>query len=336
MAELKTLDLRPGGQTAHVWEGGDANAPTLLFLHPITGIPRWGAALESLAESFHVIAPYQPGWGPAKDDLPGVRDALDLVLFNVDLLNTMGVGSAHVVGVSIGGWIGAEIAAIRPDAVQSLTLVNPLGLWSEQYPGEDAFAQHPGFPTAVLFSNPDKRTELLMADRDPMDAYVGELLDLRASAKFRFDDRNFNSVVDGDYILERPFFHAGFAVEVPDGLLVAVVRHAHTLTLEELAHEVRRLVSGAKAGSLGPEEVQGQTFTVSNIGAVGGGTGTPIIPYGTSAILSVGRAEPTPVVVEDRIEIVRQFPLSLSYDHRLIDGALGRRFLDAVVEALES
>ena len=184
MAELKTLDLRPGGQTAHVWEGGDPGAPALLFLHPVTGIPRWGDALESLAANFHVIAPYQPGWGPAKDDLPGVRDGLDLVLFNVDLLNTLGVGSAHVVGVSIGAWIGAEMAAIRPDAVQSLTLVNPLGLWSEQHPGEDMFAQHPGFPTAVLFSDPEKRTELLMADRDPLDAYVEELLDLRASAKF--------------------------------------------------------------------------------------------------------------------------------------------------------
>ena len=184
MAELTTLDLRPGGQTAHVWQGGDADAPALLFLHPITGIPRWGDALEALANDFHVIAPYQPGWGPAKDDLPGARDGLDLVLFNVDLLNTLGVDSAHVVGVSIGAWIAAEIAAIRPDAVQSLTLINPLGLWSEEHPGEDVFAQHPGFPTAVLFSNPDKRNELLMADRDPMDAYVTELLDLRASAKF--------------------------------------------------------------------------------------------------------------------------------------------------------
>ncbi len=184
MAELTTLDLTPGGQTAHVWQGGDPESPALLFLHPITGIPRWGDALEALSNYFRVIAPYQPGWGPAKDDLPGVRDALDLVLFNVDLLNTLGVGTAHVVGISIGGWIGAEIAAIRPDAVQSLTLVNPLGLWSESHPGEDPFAQHPGFPTAVLFSDPDKRAELLMADRDPMDAYVEELLDLRASAKF--------------------------------------------------------------------------------------------------------------------------------------------------------
>ncbi len=182
MPELSTLDLSPGGQTAHVWRGGEG--PPLLFLHPVTGIPRWGGAIAELANDFDVIAPYQPGWGPAKDDLPGVRDALDLVLFNVDLLNTVGVGSAHLVGVSIGAWIAAEIAAIRPDAVQSLTLINPLGLWSEEHPGEDMFAQHPGFPTAVLFSNPDQRTALLMADRDPLDAYVGELLDLRASAKF--------------------------------------------------------------------------------------------------------------------------------------------------------
>ena len=184
MPELTTLDLRPGGQTAHVWQGGDSDAPALLFLHPVTGIPRWGDALDALAADFRVIAPYQPGWGPAKDDLPGARDGLDLVLFNVDLLNTLGVDAAHVVGISIGAWIAAEIAAIRPDVVQSLTLVNPLGLWSEQHPGEDIFAQHPGFPTAVLFSDPDKRAELLMADRDPMDAYVTELLDLRASAKF--------------------------------------------------------------------------------------------------------------------------------------------------------
>ncbi len=184
MAELSTLDLTPGGQTAHVWQGGDPLSPTLLFLHPVTGIPRWGGALEQLAQDFRVIAPYQPGWGPAKDDLPGVRDGLDLVLFNVDLLSTLQAGPAHVVGVSIGGWIGAEIAAIRPDAVQSLTLVNPLGIWSEQHQGEDIFAQHPGQPSAVLFSDPAKRAELLMADRDQLDAYVEELLDLRASAKF--------------------------------------------------------------------------------------------------------------------------------------------------------
>ncbi len=182
MAELQSITLSPTGQTAHLYEAGDG--PPLLLLHPVTGIPRWGELHETLSARFRVIAPFQPGWGPAKDDLPDVDNNLDLVLFNVDLLNTLGAERAHVAGVSIGAWIGAEIAAIRPDVVQSLTLVNPLGIWSEQHPGEDPFAQHPGWPTAVLFSDPELRAKLLLEGRDQLDAYVEELLDLRASAKF--------------------------------------------------------------------------------------------------------------------------------------------------------
>lgn len=145
----------------------------------------------------------------------------------------------------------------------------------------------------------------------------------------------FNSTVQGGELLERRFYDIGFAVDTPEGLMVAVVRDADRLPVEELAREVRRLVAGAKARTLHIDELRGQTFTVSNIGAAGGGQGTPIIPYGTSAILSVGRSEPRPVVRQTRIEIVAQFPLSLSYDHRIIDGTMGRRFMAAVIEALE-
>ena len=147
---------------------------------------------------------------------------------------------------------------------------------------------------------------------------------------------SFNAVVDGSDVIERRFYDIGFAVNTPEGLLVAVVRDADTLPIEQLAAEVRRLASGARERTLGVDELRGQTFTVSNIGAVGGGTGTPIIPYGTSAILSVGRAEPRAVVRDDAVVIARQFPLSLSYDHRIIDGAEGRRFMAAVIEALEA
>lgn len=147
---------------------------------------------------------------------------------------------------------------------------------------------------------------------------------------------SFNSAVEGGDIVERRFHDIGFAVDTPDGLVVAVVRDADSLPVEELASEVRRLAQGARERTLGADELRRQTFTVSNIGAVGGGLGTPIIPYSTSAILSVGRAEPRPVVRDDRIEIARQFPLSLSYDHRIIDGAEGRRFMAALIEALES
>lgn len=146
---------------------------------------------------------------------------------------------------------------------------------------------------------------------------------------------SFNAVVEGDDVCERHFYDIGFAVDTPDGLMVAAVHDADTLPIEELAVEVRRLVAGAMERTLGLDDLRGQTFTLSNIGAVGGGQGTPIIPYGTSAILSVGRSEARPVVRAGDIAIARQFPLSLSYDHRIIDGATGRRFMAALIEALE-
>jgi len=91
----------------------------------------------------------------------------------------------------------------------------------------------------------------------------------------------------------------------------------------------------ARQRTLVPDEVVGATFTVSNIGAVGGGFGTPIIPYGTTAILSVGRATDVPVVRRGAVAIAPMVPLSLSYDHRVIDGGLGRAFMRVLMENLE-
>ncbi|HEY7705023.1 MAG TPA: 2-oxo acid dehydrogenase subunit E2, partial [Acidimicrobiia bacterium] len=83
------------------------------------------------------------------------------------------------------------------------------------------------------------------------------------------------------------------------------------------------------------EQLSGQSFTVSNIGALGGGFGTPIVPYGTTAILSAGRAAEAPVAREGRVKVAPVMPLSLSYDHRVIDGGQGRRFMAMVLENLE-
>src|SRR5690606_4213819 len=99
--------------------------------------------------------------------------------------------------------------------------------------------------------------------------------------------------------------------------------------------EVRRLGEGARTRSLGVDELTGQTFTVSNIGAVGGGHGTPIVPYGTTANTSVGIAKPRHLGYGDGIVIAAVSALSLSYDHRVIDGAQGRRFMALVIENLE-
>lgn len=145
----------------------------------------------------------------------------------------------------------------------------------------------------------------------------------------------FNATLDGDDLVIHGAHDIGIAVDTPDGLLVAVIRDAASKGVLELSSEVRRLGEGARNRTLGVDELSGQTFTVSNIGAVGGGHGTPIVPPGTTAILSVGRAQQKPIVADGELVIAPVMPLSLSYDHRVIDGGLGRRFMAEVMENLE-
>ena len=145
----------------------------------------------------------------------------------------------------------------------------------------------------------------------------------------------FNAKLDGDDLIIHGSHHIGIAVDTADGLIVAVIRDAGPMGVLDVASEVGRLGTGARARSLAVDELGGQTFTISNIGAVGGGQGTPIIPYGTTAILSVGRAEDGVVAKGGEPVVVPVMPLSLSYDHRVIDGAQGRRFMELVIENLE-
>lgn len=144
-----------------------------------------------------------------------------------------------------------------------------------------------------------------------------------------------NASIDGDDLVYHAARDIGIAVDTPEGLMVAVIKGAEQKSVLELAAEVRRLGEGARERSLTPAELSGQTFTVSNIGAVGGGHGTPIVPYGTVAILSIGTARLRPVVYEEDLAIAPVMPLSLSYDHRVIDGAVGRRFTALLLENLE-
>ena len=146
----------------------------------------------------------------------------------------------------------------------------------------------------------------------------------------------FNANFDGTALAISEGAHIGIAVNTAAGLMVPVVRNAETMNLLQLSEEIERLGSGATKRSLGLGELTGGTFTVSNVGAVGGGYGTPIIPYGTTAIVSIGRAEDDVVVRNKAIAIAPVFPVSVSFDHRVIDGAAASRFLNMYVDQLES
>lgn len=143
---------------------------------------------------------------------------------------------------------------------------------------------------------------------------------------------DFNARLEGDTVIDNERFDIGLAVDTPDGLMVVTVRDVGSKSLAEVSTEIASLAAAAKERKATPD--QRQTFTVSNIGALGGGYGTPIVPYGTTAILSVGRAVDKPVVRDGAVVIAPMMPMSLAYDHRLIDGGEGRRFLALVIENL--
>lgn len=150
------------------------------------------------------------------------------------------------------------------------------------------------------------------------------------------DFPDFNATYDGSKLYRSEGAHIGVAVDTDAGLMVPVVRNAESMNLRELTGEIERLSGAARERSLGLGELSGGTFTVSNVGAVGGGFGTPIIPYGTTAIVSVGRAEDDVVAHDGAIAIAKMFPVSLSFDHRVIDGAHASRFLLAYAAAIET
>lgn len=137
-------------------------------------------------------------------------------------------------------------------------------------------------------------------------------------------------------IIYKRSYHIGIATATPEGLLVPVLRNADRMTLLEIASNVERLIEGAKKRSLPLSEVSGSTFTLNNVGSFGGSTGTPIINYPEVAILAVGRLSDKPVIQHSEIVIRPILPLALSFDHRLIDGAMAGAFLARFKELVEN
>jgi pyruvate dehydrogenase E2 component (dihydrolipoamide acetyltransferase) len=136
-------------------------------------------------------------------------------------------------------------------------------------------------------------------------------------------------------IVYKRYYHVGVAVDTERGLLVPVLRDADKRSLVEIAMELDQLAARARERKLRPEEMQGGCISISNLGGLGGKHFAPIINYPEVAILGVGRASTQPVFIAGEFQPRLMLPLALSYDHRLIDGADGTRFLRWVVEAIE-
>ncbi|MDQ2050446.1 dihydrolipoamide acetyltransferase family protein [Natronolimnohabitans sp. A-GB9] len=152
-----------------------------------------------------------------------------------------------------------------------------------------------------------------------------------------------NAVIDEDNeeIVYRDYYNIGVATATDAGLMVPVLENADEKGLLQLASEMNELVQKARERSIGPDELQGSTFTITNIGGIGGEYATPIINYPEAGILAIGEIKRKPRVVTDddgseSIEPRSVMTLSASFDHRLIDGAVGAAFTNTVIEYLEN
>lgn len=148
-----------------------------------------------------------------------------------------------------------------------------------------------------------------------------------------------NATIDmeNEQIVYKEYVNIGIAVDSDRGLVVPSLRGVDHMSVAEVARGIGALADKVRDSNFGVDDLRGSTFTISNLGAIGGTYSTPIINYPEVAILLVGRARKLPVVVEgDKIEIRLMLPLSLSYDHRLIDGATAARFLNDVMSYLKA
>jgi pyruvate dehydrogenase E2 component (dihydrolipoyllysine-residue acetyltransferase) len=159
---------------------------------------------------------------------------------------------------------------------------------------------------------------------------------MRACVKTLLEFPRFNSALDaeGANLIVRKFIHMGFAADTPTGLVVPVVRDAHRKDVYELARQLGQLSEKARSGKLLPLDIQGGCFTISSLGGIGGTAFTPIINPPEVAILGVSRSTLRPVYRGSSFAPRLMLPLSLSYDHRVIDGAMAARFTTYLAQTL--
>jgi pyruvate dehydrogenase E2 component (dihydrolipoamide acetyltransferase) len=151
----------------------------------------------------------------------------------------------------------------------------------------------------------------------------------------QFPEFNASLSPEKDALIFKRYFHLGIAVDTPDGLVVPVIRDVDRKGLTELCQEMGAISKKARDGKLSPTEMQGASFTISSLGGIGGTSFTPIVNAPEVAILGVVRSKITPLWDGAEFKPRLMLPLSLSYDHRVIDGALGARFARQLCHVLE-
>ena len=156
-----------------------------------------------------------------------------------------------------------------------------------------------------------------------------------ASALVRFPKFNSSLDMENEEMILKNYVNIGIAVATEKGLLVPVIKDVDKKSIIEIAVELSNIAEKARDGKLTKEDMEGANFSISNLGGIGGTNFTPIVPAPQSAILGISRSAKKPVYIDDEFKPREILPLSLSYDHRLIDGADGAAFINWITQALQ-
>ncbi len=156
------------------------------------------------------------------------------------------------------------------------------------------------------------------------------------SALQEFPEVNSSLDEESGELVYKEYYHIGIATDTESGLMVPVIRNVDQKSVLQIAEEIQNLAEKARDRSIDLEELRGGTFSITNPGGIGGTNATPIIQHPQVAILGILRARKRPVVIEDQIVIRTVMPLVVSFDHRILDGAVVARFLNHIIQLLEN
>ncbi|MDE1982170.1 MAG: dihydrolipoyllysine-residue acetyltransferase [Betaproteobacteria bacterium] len=254
-----------------------------------------------------------------------LREDVQGYVKNMLQAGSQGAGGAMGAGLGLLPWPQVDFSKFGPIEVQPLSRIKKLS-------GANLHRNWVMIPHVT--NNDDADITELEAFRVQLNQENGKsgtkvtllafLIKAVCSALRKFPE--FNASLEGDSLVLKRYYHIGFAADTPNGLMVPVIRDADKKGVLQIAEEASALAAKARDGKLSPAEMQGGTFSISSLGGIGGTYFTPIINAPEVAILGVCRASLQPVWKEGAFQPRLIAPLSLSYDHRVIDGAAAARF----------
>jgi pyruvate dehydrogenase E2 component (dihydrolipoamide acetyltransferase) len=159
---------------------------------------------------------------------------------------------------------------------------------------------------------------------------------VKATVRALKKHRQLNSQMDmeNDRMIFKNYYNIAIAIDTPEGLVVPVIRNADQLSIMQIAHEIMLLSDKARDRKLTMDDMKDGTFTLTNYGSIGGIFATPVINYPQAGILGIGRIVKKPVIKNEQVVVGNVLPLSLSVDHRIVDGGEASRFVNSIMEYL--